>query len=358
MRILHVITSLHIGGAERLMTILLPRLRDLGNEVELLAFDGTRTAFTDVLERRGIKIHSLKSKNVYSPSNILKLRTFIGRYDIIHTHNTACQLFVPIAKMLFLQKKTLLFTTEHSTSNRRRSKKWLKLLDKWMYRQYEKVVCIGESTEINLLNYLGNRVAKTCVIHNGIELSGNITDLNLDDSDVIINMVAAFRPGKDQDCLVKAMTLLPERFKLRLIGDGERRKEVEQLTVSLGLSERVEFTGNRSDVNELLQNSHINVLSSHWEGFGLSAVEGMSLGIPTIVSDVPGLREIVDGYGILFQDSDYEALAQAIKSIVESPQDYKSVSQRCRKRAEEFDIALTAKKYNGLYQSIIEHEQS
>lgn len=352
MRILHVITSLHIGGAERLMTILLPRLRDLGNEVELLVFDGTRTAFTDVLERRGIKIHSLKSKNVYSPANILKLRTFIGRYDIIHTHNTACQLFVPIAKMLFLQKKTLLFTTEHSTSNRRRSKKWMKLLDKWMYRQYEKVVCIGESTEINLLKYLGNRIVKTCVIHNGIELPGNITDLNLDDSDVIISMVAAFRPGKDQDCLVKAMTLLPEGFKLRFIGDGERRKEVEQLTVSLGLSERVEFTGNRSDVNELLQNSHINVLSSHWEGLSLSSLECMASGRPFIASDVAGLHEIVEGAGLLFPDDDYKTLAKQIKSLIDDKKLYEDISSKCRKRAEEYDIAKTAELYNKVYSKV------
>lgn len=352
MRILHVITSLYIGGAERLITILLPRLRDFGNEVELLVFDGTRTSFTDSLERCGIKIHSLNAKKVYSPSNILKLRAFIGKYDIIHTHNTACQLFVPIAKMLFLQKKTIMFTTEHSTSNRRRSKKWMKLLDKWMYRQYEKVVCIGESTEINLLKYLGNRIVKTCVIHNGIELPGNITDLNLDDSDVIISMVAAFRPGKDQDCLVKAMTILPEEFKLRLIGDGERRKEVEQLAVSLGLSERVEFTGNRSDVNELLQNSHINVLSSHWEGLSLSSLECMASGRPFIASDVPGLHEIVEGAGLLFPDNDYETLAKQIKALIDNKALYEDISSKCRKRAEEYDIAKTAELYNNLYSKV------
>ena len=51
MKMLHVITSLHTGGAEKLMVDLLPRLRTLGNDVELLLFDGTRTPFYDELEK-------------------------------------------------------------------------------------------------------------------------------------------------------------------------------------------------------------------------------------------------------------------------------------------------------------------
>ena len=68
MRILHVITSLRTGGAEKLMVDLLPRLRDLGNDVELLLFDGTRTLFYEELENTGIKIHTLSvGGNVYNP---------------------------------------------------------------------------------------------------------------------------------------------------------------------------------------------------------------------------------------------------------------------------------------------------
>ena len=107
-KILHVITSLRTGGAEHLMVDLLPRLRDLGNEVELLVFDGTRTAFYEELEQMGIKIHSLGiGSNVYHPRNMFKLRKFVAKYDIIHTHNTACQLFVPVAKILKCSKAKL-----------------------------------------------------------------------------------------------------------------------------------------------------------------------------------------------------------------------------------------------------------
>ena len=87
MKILHVITSLSTGGAEKLMVDLLPRLRDLGNEVELLIFDGKRTAFYNELEQIGIKIHHLSiGGNVYNPINIFKLIKYIKHYEIIHTH--------------------------------------------------------------------------------------------------------------------------------------------------------------------------------------------------------------------------------------------------------------------------------
>lgn len=352
MRILHVITSLHIGGAERFMTILLPRLRDLGNEVELLVFDGTRTAFTDSLEKSGITIHSLGSKNVYSPVNILKLRKFINKFDVIHTHNTACQLFVPFARILAHAVNLMLVTTEHSTSNRRRGKKWFKPVDRWMYSRYERVICIGETTEKNLRYYLGENL-RSLVIYNGIEIPCYKVPTSHIDGEMIVSMVAAFRVGKDQDSLVRAMTLLPERFKLRLIGDGERRAEVEKLVEDLNLQERVSFLGNRSDVPQLLQQSHINVLSSHWEGFGLSAVEGMALGIPTIVSNVSGLKEIVGGYGILFPDNDHQALAREIESLVSDRDKYEVIAKKCRQRAVQFDIADTARRYNEVYKSVI-----
>ena len=137
MRILHVITSLQTGGAERLMVDLLPLLRDGGgNVVDLVVFNGTMTPFMGMLEKKGIKIIKLsKYSNVYNPSNISRMIHYMSSYDIIHTHNTACQLFVPVAKLLH-GSKAVLVSTEHNTTNRRRSKWWFKPIDLWMYNQY------------------------------------------------------------------------------------------------------------------------------------------------------------------------------------------------------------------------------
>lgn len=109
MRILHVITSLDTGGAERLMVDLLPLLQNYGRiEVDLLLFNGVETSFKKELICKGVKIYQLNSVDdlenrwcLYNPLNIFKLKRFLKRYDIIHTHNTACQYYVPITKCLF-----------------------------------------------------------------------------------------------------------------------------------------------------------------------------------------------------------------------------------------------------------------
>ena len=119
MKILHVITSLRAGGAEKLMVDLLPKLKDKGFDVELLLFDGVDTPFRRELERKGIAVFDLgKGGSVYSPLKLVKLIPFLKRYDIVHTHNTAPQLFAPIGSML---RSVNLCTTEHNTSNRRRA---------------------------------------------------------------------------------------------------------------------------------------------------------------------------------------------------------------------------------------------
>lgn len=353
MKILHVITSLGTGGAEHLMVDLLPKLRDLGNDVELLLFDGTSTSFYEELEHKGIKIHSLGiGGNVYDPRNIFRLRNYLGKYDIIHTHNTACQLFVPMA-MLLSHSHAMLVTTEHNATNRRRSKWFLKPVDKWMYSRYNHIICIADQTYANLTEYIGNK-PNISTIFNGVDVSrfiNPIKDISKQDH-YIITMAAAFREQKDQDTLIKAMKELPSNYFLHIVGDGPRRKTLELLVKELDLIDRVMFLGIRTDIPELLRESEIIVLSSHWEGLSLSSIEGMASGRPFIASNVDGLREVVEGAGILFPHGDYKQLAKEIKELCENPQYYCEVAERCQAKAKQYDIRVMAEKYNELYKSL------
>ena len=351
MRILHIITSLRTGGAEKLMVDLLPRLRDFGNDVELLLFDGTRTLFYEELENTGIKIHTLSvGGNVYNPLNILRLRKYLNKYDIVHTHNTACQLFVAICSMLC---SVVYYTTEHNTTNRRRDWWWYKSIDKWMYTRYNKIICISDQALKSLEDFHGKN-DKNIVIYNGINLDKYLKPIKniTNNKDFIITMIAGFRYQKDQDTLIRALSLLPENFKLWLIGDGERRQELENLVTSQSLENRVKFWGIRNDIPELLEQTDIIVLSSHWEGLSLSSIEGMASGRPFIASDVNGLKEIVKGYGILFPHRDEKALASEIKSLCENPELYQKVATACQAKAKQYDINIMAKKYNELYNSL------
>lgn len=348
MKILHVITSLRTGGAEKLMVDLLPRMKAKGYEVDLCVFDGVRTPFYEEIERRGVKVIPL-GHSVYSPLNIDKLIPLMRGYDIVHTHNTACQYFVAIAS-LFTQCR--IFTTEHNTSNRRRNG-WWRMLDRWMYSRYEKIVCISELTQQNLIQHIGQAYEQKCVvIYNGIDLSTFVRPSSspVHDGKKIL-MVSAFRDQKDQKTLIRAMRELPRDYVLELAGGGEERliAECKQLTQELHLEERVKFLGVRTDVYSLLANADVVVLSSHYEGLSLSSLEGMASGRPFVASDVEGLRDIVGGYGVLVPHENDKALAMVIEKLCEDDIYAAEIVSKCQQRAKMFDIDVMVQNYLQVY---------
>lgn len=359
MKILHVITSLSTGGAEKLMVDLLPLLRDKGCEVELAVFNGDETPFFKQLSERGIIIHRFTryGGNVYNPLNILKLRRTImkGKYDIIHTHNTAPQLFAAICK----NKNFKLVTTEHGGSNRRRSWKWYRKIDRKMYERYDRIICIAKKAEENLRNYIGNTKVRILTINNGVEISKYAKAQASTELELIapgsrkLMMVAGFRWEKDQDTIIRSLKYLPDRFHLFLVGDGIRRNELIELSKNENVEERVHFLGIRSDVPQLLHAADFIVMSSHFEGLSLSSVEGMSVGRPFIASDVDGLREVVKGAGILFPHEDAKMLASEILRLDCDPDEYKRVSDKCYRQANKFDISSMLKEYLAVYDEVI-----
>ncbi len=358
MRILHVITSLRTGGAEKLMVDLLPRLKAAGHEVDLLLFDGVDTPFRREAEGAGIRIYDMGTGgSVYSPVRLLRLIPYLRHYDVVHTHNTAPQLFAAIGS-LFPGSRATLVTTEHNTSNRRRKWSWYARIDRWMYNRYKRVICISQKTEDKLREFIGSSRAEIGTINNGVDVAHYaVARLSTDLEDIAsgsrkIVMVAGFRWEKDQDTLIRAVASLPGSFHLFLVGDGVRRPQLEELIARLGVGDRVHLLGLRYDVPELLHAADYIVTSSHIEGFGLAAVEGMSVGRPFLASDVDGLREVVAGAGILFPHEDAESLAAAITRLEACPDEYRSVSEACRARAALFDISKMADRYSQVYTSL------
>lgn len=349
MRILHVITTLFTGGAERLMVDLLPRFKAAGHEVELLVFHSADTPFAEKLRKTDIKIHFLNTTRVYSPLNIFRLKKFLNNYDVIHTHNTACQYYVAIAAKLF-GCKAKLFTTEHNTTNRRRDMPLMKKIDICMYNAYSQIISVSDATTENLRKHIGDS-HNIVTIDNGINLNRFTHNPILDPNTVKLVMVAAFRPQKDQDTVVRAMKLLPENVKLILAGDGERRPVVTKLAEDLGLKDRVTFTGNSNIISEILMSCNIVVLSSHWEGFGLAAVEGLAAGRPIVASNVAGLSDIVGDAGLFFEKENEKELAAKVMELIENKELYAALSAKALARAKLFDIDITAKKYLELYEA-------
>jgi len=357
MRILHVITTLDTGGAERLMVDLLPLLKDKGNQVELLLFNGFTTPFRKELEGCGIPVHELcvneKSVDVYNPLHIFRMCRYMKDFDIIHSHNTACQAFVPIAKLLS-RSQVKLVTTEHSSTSRRRTFWWFRPIEKWMYHQYDEIVCIGDASRENLEQYL-RKDRHASVIYNGVDIKRFYRPIKDTTTQKFftITMVAGLRLEKDHDTLIRSLLHLPDNYHLRLVGNGVRERHLKNLCHELNLDDRVDFMGVRTDVPEILEQSDIVVLSSHWEGLSLSSIEGMASGRPFIASDVDGLREMVGGVGVLFPHGDDVALAQKIQWLCEHPDEYREVAERCQEKARQYDISVTADNYLKLYEKLL-----
>lgn len=354
MRILQVITSLRIGGAEKLIAEISPMLRDMGHQVDVLAFDGVETHFTHMLKDKGIKVLNFGTNcNVYNPLFILRLARLMRRYDIVHTHNTAPQLFAAIAGVLC---SVVLVTTEHNTTNRRRGWKWYTRIDRWMYSRYRKVICISDKAEENL-RATHPALRNICTIYNGVDVAAfhNAKPIASMQSDGLthIIMVAGFRYQKDQDTLIRALAHLDKsRFALWLAGDGERRGELQALASAVGVADRVTFLGVRDDIPQLLQSADIVVMSSHFEGLSLASVEGMAVDKPFVASDVDGLHEVVSGYGLLFPHGDDKALAETIEQLANDSSLYKAVADKCWQRAQMFDIHKMVDNYNRLYHTL------
>lgn len=356
MKILHVITSLNMGGAEKLMVDLLPRFKQAGIVCDLLTFDGTRTPFRQSLEDAGVQVYDFgKPRSAYSFRHFLKLIPFLRKYDIVHTHNTAPQIFAAIGSVLC---SVVLVTTEHTTSNRRRGWKWYAAVDRWMYSRYKRVICISPKTEKNLREFIGKTSTEIMTIDNGIDVASYslASPLNLKGGfpgcETALVQVAGFRYQKDQKTVIRSMKLLPDSVHLFLVGDGVLRQECIELTVEIGLNDRVHFLGQRADVPSLLKGADIVVMSSFWEGFGLAAVEGMAAGKPVVASDVDGLREVVEGAGVLFESQNPNDLAEKIRSLLSSRQYYDSVSSACLDRVSQYDISKMVDGYMFVYKAI------
>lgn len=354
MKILHVIATMRVGGAQRLIADLIPRFNKVYTN-DVLVFLDADNVLVDKLKESGIEIISLKQKNIYNPFISLKLVKYIRQYDIVHVHLFPTIYWVAIASFFC---KTKLVYTEHNTENRRRGKKIFEIIDKLLYSRYRRIISISDGTQVELCKWLGTKTddKRFVTINNGVIIDNfrNQTKTNLPctDSKVKLMMVGRFAKAKDQNTIIRAITRLNTNYHLYLVGDGPRLEEAKEFANTLGVTERIHFLGTRSDVPQLVATCDIGIQSSLWEGFGLTAVELMAAGKPVIASKTAGLQQVVEGAGLLFDIGDDKQLAQCIKHLAEDRDYYHVIASKCSSRAEEYDISIMVEKYLNEYKQI------
>lgn len=349
MKVLHVISSLEIGGAQRLLSDLLPIQKQQGIKVSLLVLKSEETDFTKKVVDAGVPIISLNVKSFRNPFLAFKVRNIIKGYDVVHVHLVHS---LYICSLAARGLNTKLVYTEHSTSNNRRGKVYVRPIEKFIYGRYERLISISQQTQDALQAWLQSTDDRFVVINNGVDTKAFAT-IRKEVKPKSLIMVSRFASSKDQETVIRAVKELDDDVTLRFVGDGENLEHCKKVAYEIGVGDRVQFLGARADVANLIAESCIGIQSSNWEGFGLTAVEMMACEKPVIATDVDGLKQVVEGAGFLFPVGDYERLAIIISQLLKDSDLYNLHSKKCFDRAKQYDILNTVRSYIEVYHCII-----
>lgn len=358
MRILYVINSLNIGGAEKLCVELIKLALDKNIKIDIYVLNNCDSTFKKELEDININIFNCGTNNYKSLSHLNWLLRNKKNYDVIHSHLSYSQYYVALIRLF--DKKIKLITTEHNTFNERRKYKIFKFIEQYMYEAYDKVAVINEANKKAIIKWQRNIRDKIVVIENGINLNkfingnaGNINDSILkDNSKKKILMVAAFREQKNHKLMIDAMKDISEDKILILVGDGNKyeKKKLEKQVEYNDLKSRVIFLGNRTDVENIMKCCDLFVLPSLWEGFGLVAAEAMASGLPIIASNVEGLSQVVDGVGVLFENNNKKDLVDKINLFFSKDEmEKKEIIKKGIRKSKKYTIDRTLDKYMYIY---------
>jgi glycosyltransferase involved in cell wall biosynthesis len=325
MRILHIINSLEIGGAEKLLMDLIQASPKYCSMDVCVLYPGGLLR-TELLSL-GVTLHDLNLSYKYDLWKVFRLSKLIrsGNYDIVHAHLFPSILLVALAS--YWAKGPHYICTEHGTWSRRRQIYGFWVLDRWIYSHYEKIIAVSPTVKNSLLSWLKQpqdwyRIA---VIPSGIALPQSNVSEDIPTHDFDLIFVGRLEHEKGLDILLQALALLKEeglRVSLLVVGTGSQANFLQKLAHTLEISGQVKFLGYSSEVRHLLRRARIFVLPSRTEGLPLAVLEAMAERKAIIATFVGGLGDILetDKDAILIPPEDPQTLAKVIKKIMDNPQ--------------------------------------
>lgn len=358
-KVLEIIDSLGSGGAESLLkNFVLEAKKNKLFDIEIATLY-SNAIFKKEIEDAGISIWDLGLTFKFNLMGVVELTKLLKerKYDIIHVHLFPADVFAAIAS-LFLPRNIKWIFSEHGAHNRRRTLKIFKILDNFTYSRYSKIVCVSKQVELVLLNWIPSNKGKTKVIPNAVPIPKFLNPCSVKTYDILF--VGRLTKQKSVEILLKAINILKNKYsknlKIAIVGDGELKENLNNLTVELGVNREVKFLGVRKDVKELMVSSKIFVLPSQWEGFGLVIIEAMSNMLPVIATNVGGIPELIeDGKdGILIPPENPKALARAVNSLLENKELREKLSKTAYKKVrEKYSINAYSARMLGFYKSLV-----
>ena len=365
MKILFVITRGDlVGGAQIHVRDMSIALKKKGFQPRVLV--GSRGDFTAQLSNSEIEwelIPELKRNisPIHDIAAITHIRQSIKQFkpDLISTHTAKAGMVGRIAAIL--EKYPVIFTAHGwQFADGIPAKQALPVLwiERILSRHTARIITVSEYDHKLALRKKASASEKLITIHNGLPDTAKHekrSDKIKSDTAKMV-MIARFQPQKDHKTLLKALKKIETLdWEMRFVSDGPEMESVRGIAKEKGLSGKVRFLGQRSDVEEILKDSDIFVLVSHWEGFPRSIVEAMRESLPVVCTDVGGCGESVvhEETGLLVKEGDEEGLADALKLLLTQKETALRMGNEGRRRYEEnFTFEIMFEKTVSVYSEV------
>lgn len=372
--LLYVVTKLELGGAQKQLLSLIENLdRERFRPFLFTAQDGL--LLSDALS---IKCLTLKKsrylERAINPFNdflaLIELYRFIKKnsIEIVHTHSSKAGIFGRLAARL-AKVKVIIHTVHGWSFNDYQpmlAKKFFIWLERFTAQFTDKLIVVSNYDKQKGLDCHIGCADKYALIHYGIdyrEFSGgdqNIREeLGIDGHDLVIGMVACFKPQKSPQDFVKLANLVNQimpNIKFILVGDGVLRPYIQRLINTFKLRKQIILTGWRRDIWRILSAIDIFVLTSLWEGLPIAALEAMASSKPIVATHTGGIEEVViEGKsGFLVAPRDINKISQRI-SVLLKDETLRTKMGQSAKECLGFNFALAnmLKENNSLYEKMI-----
>lgn len=340
-RVLHVLNELRASGAEVMLRSSATQWKVHGVEADVLAVASTPGPFAGDLRTAGYGIaHEVDAPLSRVPAR-LRRKVQAGRYDVVHLHAERANFCFALAA---LSTGTPVVRTVHGLFGFRGLLRAERTLQRLVLRRMGMVhVCVGHGVADNERHRFRN---PSEVIENWYDSSfvpptprqrdEARNTLGLGDGDLVAVSVGNCAMVKRHEVILEAVAhpAGPPNLVYLHVGEEDATRGERQLAARLGISDRTRFLGRRHPLTAL-HAADVFVMSSAHEGLGLAAVEALATGLPSVLADVPGLREVAGASPVaLLTDIDPGRLAGAIGRAAllpvgtAGPEDFRALQER------------------------------
>jgi glycosyltransferase involved in cell wall biosynthesis len=350
-RVLFVVPALPVGGAERHLTTMLPRM-DPARFTPSVICIGEEGELFSTLRAAGIEARALRLRKRQAVRVLIELVMTMRRTrpDVVVVQGYNAETLGRIAARIAGVKYTINWV--HNASGLVQRGTVRRTVDRALTRWTSAYFGVAEAQRPYLVDELGHPDDKIRVIYNGVDLAkfrtstdrGVLAEFGFAEDDPVVGIVAVLRPEKDHVSLLRAArTVVDELTNARflIIGDGPTRPQLEALCTELGITANVHFAGSRDDVARLLPAIDVFALTSTSECFPISVLEAMACARPAVCSAVGGIPEVIkDGEtGYLVPPKNPLQLAARLVRLLRDPQTARRMGSAARARVEaEFDL--------------------